>query len=125
VIEAGISDGVGVAQVASNIRKVTGLTPWRAATVARTETHNAATFGSIETARSAEQDVGIVLLKEWLPTMDNRTRDAHRAMAGQPAIALDEKFNVDGEMMDRPSDPAGSAENVINCRCGLIYSEKQ
>lgn len=124
-IESGVIDGVGAAEIAARIRDVSGFTPFRSATVARTETHNAATFGSIETARQAEQDVGIVLLKEWLPTMDNRTRDAHRAMAGKDPIPLNEKFEVDGEMMDRPSDQSASAENVINCRCGMIFEEKQ
>ena len=125
VIEQGVIDGVGSEQVARNIRKITALTPHRAATIARTETSNAATFASVETARAAEEDVGIVLLKKWLPTMDNRTRESHRAMADSESIPLNEKFMVDGEMLDRPCDTAGSAENVINCRCAIIFEEKE
>jgi len=124
-IQNSIESGVGIAEVARDIRKVSSLTPFRAATVARTETHNAATFGSVETARAAEQDIGIVLMKEWLPTLDERTRESHRAMAGKGAIELGARFEVDGESLDRPGDPSGSAGNIINCRCGIIYEEKQ
>lgn len=123
-IESGVVDGVGASEIAMRIRDAAGLTAFRANTIARTETSNAATFGSLEIARSAEQDIGIVLMKEWLPTLDNRTRDSHRAMAGMQPIPLDEKFSVDGEMLDRPSDPSGSPANIINCRCGIVFEEK-
>ena len=122
-IQDGIEDSAGIEDIGRRIRSVAELTPSRAATVARTETHAAATFGSIEATRQAEDELGIQLLKEWLPTLDDRTREAHRAMEGQPPIPLGEKFNVGGEFLDRPGDPSGSAENVINCRCGLAYSQ--
>ena len=41
--------------------------------------------------------IGIVLVKEWLPTLDNRTRPDHAAMANYGPIALDEKFQVGGK----------------------------
>ncbi|WP_040887748.1 phage minor head protein, partial [Zavarzinella formosa] len=122
-ISDGLRDGDGVAAIAKNIRSVSQLTPYRAALVARTETHAAATYGSVESVRSAERDLGVTMLKEWLPTLDDRTRPAHAAMAGSEPIPLDDKFIVDGEMMDRPGDPSASPANLCNCRCGLIYSE--
>lgn len=124
-INDGVSEGLGTAEIASRIRKVSQLTPFRVATVARTETHAAATFGSIESVRSAEQELGVRMLKEWLPTLDDRTRPAHAAMNGQPPIPLDEKFNVGGELMDRPGDPSASAANVVACRCALGYTEAE
>lgn len=123
VIENGLAEGFGTEQIARQIRDVTALTPFRAATVARTETHAAATFGAIEEARQAEQEIGIKLVKEWLPTLDDRTRPAHAAMASYGPIPLDEKFEVDGEMMDRPGDPSASAENLISCRCACLTYE--
>lgn len=122
-IADGVNDGLGTAEIATSIRKVSQLTPFRAATVARTETHAAATFGSIETVRDAERDLGVVMLKSWLPTMDDRTRPEHRAMTNHPAIPLSEKFSVGGELMDRPGDPSASPANLINCRCALAYEE--
>lgn len=122
-IADGVTDGLGTAEIARNIRKVSQLTPFRSATVARTETHAAATFGSIESVRDAEQSLGVVMLKEWLPTLDERTRPEHAAMAGSDPIPLNEKFIVGGEMMDRPGDPSASAANLCNCRCALGYQE--
>lgn len=121
-IADGVTEGLGTAEIASRIRKVSQLTPFRAATVARTETHAAATFGSIETVRDAERDLGVVMEKEWLATRDGRTRPEHLAADGQ-RVALNEKFTVGGELMDRPGDPSASAANVIACRCGLAYQE--
>jgi hypothetical protein len=119
----GFDAGLGTAEIATNIRKVSALTPFRSATVARTETHAAATYGSIQTVRQAEEDLGVKMLKAWLPTSDDRTRDDHRAMGDHPAIPMDEKFSVGGVLMDRPGDPSAPAEQVINCRCALIYEE--
>jgi hypothetical protein len=34
---------------------------------------------------------------------------------------MDEPFEVDGELLDYPGDPTGSAANVINCRCAVGY----
>jgi hypothetical protein len=124
-LQEGVEAGEGTAAIASRIKKVSQLTAYRAATVARTETHAAATFGAAESARNAEQDLGIRLLKVWLPTMDDRTRDSHRAMQDHPPIPLDEKFSVGGVMMDRPGDPSAPAEETINCRCALAYEEAE
>jgi uncharacterized protein with gpF-like domain len=124
-IGKGLAEGEGTAAIARTIRKVSALTPFRAATVARTETHAAATFGSIESVRQAEQELGIKMLKEWLPTMDDRTREDHRAMASYGPIPMDEKFLVGGTLMDRPGDPSGPAEQVIACRCALAYAEAE
>lgn len=123
-ISTGIDEGLGVGEIASRITDLTGLSAWRAATIARTETNSAATFGAIEEARATSQEIGIVLQKEWLPTLDNRTRPAHAAMANYGPIGLDEKFIVDGQQMDRPGDPAGGPDNVINCRCALSLVER-
>lgn len=122
-IAVGMEEGEGVAVIARRIRRVSNETPWRAALIARTETHHAATYGSIQSAREAEDELDMRLLKRWLPTQDGRTRPEHLAMAGHPAIPLDEKFNVGGELMDRPGDPGASPANNINCRCSIVYSE--
>lgn len=121
-VEAGITAREGSAAIASRIRSVSTLSPYRSLTVARTETLMAATFAQAETASQAEDDLGIKLVKTWLPTLDDRTREAHADMADYPAIPLDEKFIVGGVPMDRPGDPAGGAANLVNCRCTLFHS---
>jgi len=123
IIEHGIDEGLGTEEIGRNIRKASERTPSSAARIARTETHSAATYGAIETARQAEEEIGIKLVKEWVPTVDGRTRPEHAAMASAQPIPLDEQFDVGGEMLDRPGDPSGSPENVINCRCAILTEE--
>ena len=93
--------------------------------IARTETHAAANYASTESVRAAGEKLGVKMLKEWLPTIDGRTRPAHAEMAGSDPIPMDDKFLVNGEEMDRPGDPGASPDNVINCRCVLGYSEAE
>jgi hypothetical protein len=124
-IQIGLDDGLGTAEIGRSIREVVNLTTARAATIARTETHAAATYAATEEAKQLQEEIGIVLVKEWLPTQDSRTRPEHLAMSSFGAIPLDEKFIVGGEAMDRPGDPSASAENVINCRCAIITTEKE
>lgn len=123
-IEDGLGEGLGTEEIARRIRKVSAQTPFRAATIARTETHAAATYGSVESVRLAERELGVRMTKEWLATRDDRTRPEHQAADGQ-RVGMDERFTVGGEPMDRPGDTAASAENVINCRCALAYTEAE
>jgi len=86
------------------------MPPFRLETIARTETIKASNAGS----EALYKDWGVEQ-KEWLATMDGRTRDAHAAASGQ-IVGMDESFEVGGQMLAYPGDMAGSAENVINCR---------
>lgn len=97
--------------------KARALSAWRADTIARTETHAAAAYASRYTVEKIASQAALTLQKKWMPTLDERTRPAHAEMADSEYIAMDEKFYVDGEYLDYPADPAGSAENTINCRC--------
>lgn len=120
----GIREGEGIPSIAKRIRQVSDATAYRSALVARTETHAAATYGSIESVRAAERDFGVKMVKEWLATKDDRTRDDHLAADGQK-VGMDEKFVVGGSLMDRPGDPSAPAEQVIGCRCAMTYSEAE
>lgn len=104
-----------------NLLGIMGINAWRAETIARTETHQAAMFASKETAKRISADTGLQIKKKWVPVQDKRTRDWHAAMENHPAIGMAQKFDVGGERMDRPGDPEGSARNVCNCRCALVY----
>lgn len=123
-IAAGVVDGASIPDIAKDIRNVARLTPYRASIVARTETHNAATFAVVQSSREFAQETGAKVMKRWIPTNDPRTRDTHAEMRGSEAIPIDEQFFVGGESMDRPGDSSASAENVINCRCQVVFSEQ-
>ena len=59
---------------------------------------------------------GFAMQKEWISALDSRTRDDHAGSNGQRRPE-NTAFNVGGEKLMYPGDPAGSAGNVINCRC--------
>lgn len=106
------------AVVVRRMLAVRGLSAFRADMIARTETHNAAMYASLETARDISADVQFEMMKIWNTTEDERTRDEHRDVDGQRQT-LDGYFQVGGESLEKPSD--GSAANSINCRCVLTY----
>lgn len=118
-VRLGIEDELGTAQIARLIRERSGIemARWRAATIARTETNGVANGAT----RAGLDALGIQARKRWVPASDERTRETHRSMAGSDPIPLDEKFVVGGFAMDRPGDPDGPAQEVINCRCALAY----
>jgi uncharacterized protein with gpF-like domain len=92
----------------------------RARTIARTETHNAATYAMQETSEEIQDQTGFQMTREWVAVEDDRTRESHADADGQE-VGMDQPFIVGGEELDRPGDENGSAENVINCRCTIIY----
>lgn len=88
---------------------------WRLQRIVRTETTAAASYGSVTGMESTGQNYE----KEWLAAF-SETREWHADAHGQ-IVRKDEKFIVHGEYMDRPGDPNGSAENVVNCNCTLAF----
>jgi uncharacterized protein with gpF-like domain len=62
----------------------------------------------------------IETFKEWVAILDNRTREAHVRADGQ-RVPTGQPFIVDGEQLQFPRDPNGSAANVINCRCVSMF----
>lgn len=123
-IDNGIKEGLPIIEIASLIRGIVAINPNRAETIARTETHAAANYGSIKTAKNAQAEFGIIMQKEWVATNDARTRDTHAQMDGV-IVDVDENFNVNGYMTDRPNGEGLPAEESINCRCVMTYRKKE
>lgn len=117
----GSSLGEGIPELSARVQGIFEVGERRGDTIARTEIHSAAERTSNTTA-GALHDAGVPLLKTWITTLDGRQRDAHDDADGQQ-VRYDEPFDVDGEELDYPGDPAGSAENTVNCRCSVIYDE--
>lgn len=114
-VTIGFDQGLGQNGIAALILdRVPEFSAYRGQMIARTETHGAANFGATEAARETE----LPLRKEWIAAQDERTRESHVSADGQ-TVAQNEFFSVGGALLAYPGDPAGPAEEVINCRCAL------
>jgi hypothetical protein len=92
---------------------------FRTERIVRTETTPASSIGSMKGVKST----GVPHMKIWTAAFDE-TRDWHRTANGQK-VDMDGDFIVNGESMEYPGDPRGSALNVINCNCALNYEVKR
>lgn len=85
---------------------------------ARTAVTGAQNAGRMDSYVAAEK-IGIKVRKEWLATLDGRTRHSHAMLDGQTAD-IDKPFKVDGEEIMFPGDTSAPGYLVYNCRCTLI-----
>ncbi|MCK4958944.1 MAG: phage portal protein [Planctomycetes bacterium] len=115
-LTAGLENGEGLNDLTDRIRELfTGkMGRDRALRIARSQTATAVGAGRHEGMKQAG-----VERKGWLSSRDDHVRPAHRSAEQQykGGIPVDQPFNVGGEMLMYPADPAGSAANIINCRC--------
>lgn len=59
-------------------------------------------------------------VKSWVNIFDGRTRPSHLEAGSDEdniRIPLHQKFQVGGELADRPRDPSLPIEEIANCRC--------
>jgi len=131
LVLGGLSRGQASETVFSSLAdKVPDLARTRAELITRTEVHSSSQFVSHLFATQSQ----IPLAKIWNTVVDDRTRSflngsefSHRMMQGVK-VPLNSRFAVpklggSQELLNFPGDPAGSAGNVINCRCIQTYSE--
>jgi len=120
VILAGEAEGLPISEIAASITEQMGgsIARVRAQTIAITETHSAATYASDAVA----EESGLELTRVWVAAEDDRTRPTHSDADGQRR-RMGKPFTVGGASLDRPGDPNGPAQEVIRCRCVLIYEE--
>lgn len=116
-VDRGLTEQESIELIARRIAgSVRSVSRTRAALIARTEVHGAANWGADRAARES----GLDLRKEWVSTVDDRTRMNHMAANGQ-IRTMDEPFDVGGEKLMFPGDPSASGANVINCRCAVVH----
>lgn len=117
IISQGIDQGLSERETSRLLReKTVALSASRAQTIARTETHAAANYAVNEAFKST----GAEAKREWVAAEDERTREDHSFANGQ-VVELNQPFNVGGEELMYPGDPSGSPENVVNCRCAVVF----
>lgn len=109
----GVAQGASIDDLAAGVQHVFDVASTsRARTIARTEVISASN-GSASLA-AAQLPADVAAGQEFIATRDERTRDDHTDADGQ-IVAMGQPFDVGGESLLYPGDPAGSPENVINC----------
>jgi hypothetical protein len=119
-LRKGIDEGLGTEEIVRLLKGLEDVNKIRAMRIVRTESLRAANFGHMLGANDSEY----LYVKEWIAVDDARTRRTHRHGSG-----------VDGEKVDfeqpfsngllYPGDPAGSAAEVVNCRCSVGFRVKR
>lgn len=119
----GLLQGESIPKLATRVADTVGESDRKAAIRnARTMTTGVQNAGRVASYDRAN-DMGIVTRKQWLATLDNRTRHWHAFLDGE-VVDNDQPFeNEYGEIM-YPGDPSADPANIFNCRCTLIASIK-
>lgn len=110
----GVEEGLGIAEIAREIRDAMEFNINRATMIARTEVIGTANAASFESAKLT----GLELKKKWL--WSGKSRESHASVNGTTK-KMDKAWIVQGKPMMYPHDPSGGPENVINCACSITY----
>lgn len=118
-VTSGILQGHSVGKIAAEVQRHVTDMSWTSATRAARTAVTAAQNGGRQDTYEAAQKMGIELKKEWVATLDNRTRHAH-AMADGQVAAVDKPFKLDGYDLMFPGDKSAPGYLVYNCRCTTV-----
>lgn len=115
-VTSSILQGKSIKHMADDLqRRITTMSRDSAIRTARTAATGAQNAGRMD-SYAAAQKMGIKLKKEWLATLDARTRHSHAMLDGEQ-VAQDKKFSNGCRF---PGDPQGPPWEIYNCRCTLI-----
>lgn len=115
-VTSSILQGKSIKNMADDLQKrITTMSRNSAIRTARTAVTGAQNAGRMDSYAAAEK-MGIKLKKEWLATLDARTRHSHAMLDGEQ-VAQDKKFSNGCRF---PGDPQGPPWEIYNCRCTLI-----
>lgn len=99
----------------------------RAAVIAQTESLRMLNEARNEAVRQAAAAAGVDptrATKTWQTTLDGRERPTHRLLDGE-TVGIDDYFqSSSGARLRHPGDTSLGAppEEIINCRCSLVYN---
>lgn len=113
----GVLLGESIPKIARRVQNVTGSNIATAMRTARTAVTGAECAGRMASYERAK-GMGIKLKKEWVSTLDNRTRHSHRQLDGE-RIDNDEKAKFSNGCR-YPGDPTARYAEICNCRCTVI-----
>ena len=116
-ITRGLAGGMSHNDIARNIAAYAKAPLGRAKTIVRTEAHRIAQASSYD-AQKVAVSKGAKVVKQWMSTLDGKTRHSHRRLDGQ-IREVDEPFELGGKKAMYPGDFGDPAEDC-NCRCQVL-----
>ena len=118
-VTSSILQGLSIKHMADDLQKrITTMSRDSAIRTARTAVTGAQNAGRMDSYAAAGK-MGIKLKKQWLATLDGRTRHAHAMLDGQ-TVDIDKPFKADGYDIMFPGDTSAPGYLVYNCRCTVI-----
>lgn len=118
-VTSSILQGKSIPGIAKDLQKrMPDMNKASAIRTARTAVTGAQNAGRMDSYVAAEK-MGIKVRKEWLATIDGRTRHSHAMLDGE-RVDIDKPFKVDGEEIMFPGDTSAPGYLVYNCRCSLV-----
>lgn len=118
-VTSSILQGKSIKHMADDLQKrITTMSRDSAIRTARTAVTGAQNAGRMDSYVAAEK-MGIKLKREWVATLDGRTRHAHAMLNGQRA-EIDKAFKIDGYEIMYPGDASAPGYLVYNCRCTMV-----
>lgn len=121
-ITQAVLQGKSISEIAKTMQTVVGMNKASATRNARTAMTGAQNAGR-QQAYDRAKAMGIKVKKEWVATLDGRTRHSHGMADGQQ-VEIDGKFKVGASEMRYPGDfQNGEPEELYNCRCTMVTVE--
>lgn len=115
-VTSSILQGKSIKHMADDLQsRIVAMNRDSAIRTARTAVTGAQNAGRMDSYFAAEK-VGIKCRKEWMATLDGRTRHSHAMLDGE-VVDNDKKFSNGCRF---PGDPQGRPEEIYNCRCTLV-----
>lgn len=102
-----VVNGEGIRDTASRLKDKIDSSLWKAEQIVRTETTKVMAKARVDGMERVEK-AGIKVQKEWVATLDDRTREEHQELDGE-IVDMGERFS-NGE--EYPND--------VNCRCSVV-----
>ena len=118
VVLQSILQGESLEQTAKRFSQLTEMNYRQSVRYARTATTGAQNAGRVDGYKRAEK-LGVKILKQWVASLDNRTRHEHRLLDGQTQ-PLDKPFICEGIEIDYPGKVIEQTHLLYNCRCVVI-----
>jgi len=117
VIKQGLVNGESYEKQVRRVAKVFNGNASNAARVIRTEGNRNMNAGSFFVSEDLKEQ-GVKIRRQWVASLDSRTRDSHRELDGQFEDE-DGYFWIGSDKGRYPTD-FSEPENSINCRCSVI-----